>query len=121
MRRIAVVGLSSNPGRPSYGVAAYLLEHGYQVIPVNPREDAVLGQTAYDTLLEIPHPVDLVDVFRASDAVPEIARQAVSIGAKALWLQLGVISPIGIEIAEAAGLEVIVDLCIKIEHARQVA
>ena len=79
MRRIAVVGLSSNPARPSYGVAAYLLKHGYQVIPVNPREDAVLGQTAYDSLLEIPHPVDLVDVFRASDAVPEINSVVLSV------------------------------------------
>jgi predicted CoA-binding protein len=102
-------------------VAAYLLEHGYQIIPVNPREHSVLGQRAYPSLLEVPQPVDLVDVFRASDAVPEIAQQAVAIGAQGLWLQLGVISPTGIEIAEAAGLDVVVDLCIKIEHARHAA
>ena len=120
-RTIAVVGLSANPARPSHGVGAYLLKAGYQVIPVNPMESEVLGQRAYPSLLEVPGQVDLVDVFRAPDAVPEIAEQAVQIGAGGLWLQLGVISPRGISIAEAGGLDVVVDLCIKIEHARYAA
>ena len=120
-RSIAVVGLSANPSRPSHGVGAYLLKAGYQVIPVNPMESEVLGQRAYASLLEIPGKVDLVDVFRAPDAVPEIAEQAVQIGAQGLWLQLGVISPRGIEIAEAGGLDVVVNLCIKLEHARYAA
>jgi len=116
--RIAVVGLSSNPGRPSHEVAAYLQQQGYQIIPVNPRETEVLGEKAYPSLLEVPGPVDLVDVFRESSAVPEVARQAVEIGASALWLQLGVISAEGCAIAAAAGLDVVQDLCTKIEHAR---
>ena len=120
-RTIAVVGLSANPARPSHGVGAYLLKAGYQVIPVNPMESEVLGQRAYPSLLEVPGQVDLVDVFRAPDAVPEIAEQAVQIGAGGLWLQLGVISPRGISIAAAGGLDVVVDLCIKIEHARYAA
>ena len=120
-KTIAVVGLSADPARPSHGVAAYLLNAGYQVIPVNPMESEVLGQRAYGSLLEIPGKVDLVDVFRKSDAVPEIAEQAVQIGARGLWLQLGVISPRGVALAQAGGLDVVVDLCIKIEHARYAA
>jgi predicted CoA-binding protein len=121
LRTIAVVGLSANPARPSHGVGVYLMNAGYTVIPVNPKESEVLGQRAYPSLLEVPGKVDLVDVFRASDAVPEIAEQAVAIGARGLWLQLGVINSRGIEIAEAGGLDVVVDLCIKIEHARYAA
>ena len=121
MSTIAIVGLSSNSARPSHGVAAYLLNHGYTVIPVNPRETAVLGQRAYASLDELPVPVDVVDVFRESSAVPDIARDAVRIGARGLWLQLGVISTEGIEIARTGGLDVVADLCIKIEHARYAA
>jgi predicted CoA-binding protein len=121
LRTIAVVGLSANPARPSHGVGVYLMNAGYTVIPVNPKASEVLGQRAYPSLLEVPGKVDLVDVFRASDAVPEIAEQAVAIGARGLWLQLGVINSRGIEIAEAGGLDVVVDLCIKIEHARYAA
>ena len=90
------------------------------MIPINPNEAAVLGQKAYPSLLDVPEPVELVDVFRDSAAVPEIAQQAVSIGARGLWLQLGVISPEGVATAEAAGLDVVMDLCTKIEHARRV-
>lgn len=121
MSTIAIVGLSSNPARPSHGVAAYLLDHGYTVIPVNPRETMVLDQRAYASLDEVPVPVDVVDVFRESSAVPDIARDAVRIGARGLWLQLGVISTEGIDIALTGGLDVVADLCIKIEHARYVA
>ena len=117
-RRVAIVGLSSNELRPSNFVGFYLKRHGYQVVPVNPREAEILGEPCYPSLLEIPGPVDVVDVFRDPAAVPEIAEQAVTIGAKFLWLQFGVISEPGIRIAADAGLEVIVDRCIKIEHAR---
>lgn len=115
------MGLSSNPARPSHGVAAYLLDHGYTVIPVNPRETAVLGQQAYASLDDVPVAIDVVDVFRESSAVPDIARDAVRIGARGLWLQLGVINTEGIEIALAGGVDVVADLCIKIEHARYAA
>jgi len=121
MSTIAIVGLSSNPARPSHGVAAYLLDHGYTVIPVNPREAAVLGQQAYASLDDVPVAIDVVDVFRESSAVPDIARDAVRIGARGLWLQLGVINTEGIEIALAGGVDVVADLCIKIEHARYAA
>ena len=116
--RIAIVGLSSNELRASHFVGFYLKRHGYDIIPVNPREESVLGATSYPSLLEVPGTVDVVDVFRDPAAVPEIAEQAGAIGAKALWLQFGVISEEGISIAEAAGLDVVADRCLKIEHAR---
>lgn len=118
MSRVAIVGLSSNELRPSNFVGFYLQRHGYDIVPVNPREDSIFGKQSYPSLLDIPDPVDIVDVFRAPAAVPEIAEQAVAIGAKALWLQFGVISAEGVRIAEAGGLDVVVDRCIKIEHAR---
>jgi uncharacterized protein len=117
---IAVVGLSSNELRPSYFVGYYLKRHGYRVIPVNPRETDILGQKCYPSLLDVPVPVDVVDVFRAPDALPEIAREAVAIGAPTLWCQFGVINEEGAKIAEDGGLAVIMDRCIKIEHARYV-
>lgn len=116
--RIAIVGLSSNELRASHFVGFYLNRHGYEIIPVNPREESVLGAKSYPSLLEVPGPIDVVDVFREPAAVPAIAEQAVAIGASALWLQFGVISEEGIAIAEAAGLDVVVDRCLKIEHAR---
>jgi predicted CoA-binding protein len=119
-RTIAVVGLSSNPLRASYFVGYYLRRHGYRVIPVNPREKDVLGQPSVASLTDIRVPVDIVDVFRAPDALPGIARDAVSIGAKALWCQYSVISEEGTRIAEAGGLDVVVDRCLKVEHARYV-
>lgn len=117
-RTIAVVGLSSNVLRPSNFVGFYLQRHGYRIVPVNPRETEILGEASYPSLSAIPFAVDIVDVFRAPNAVPGIAREAVEIGAKALWLQFGVISPEGAEIAEQGGLQVIMDRCMKVEHAR---
>ena len=115
-KTIAIVGLSANPLRPSYGVARYLLDAGYEVIPVNPREQEVLGLTCYPDLASVPVAIDMVDVFRESAAVAEIARQAVAVKAKFLWLQLGVMSDEGVAIAEAGGMQCVVDLCTKIEH-----
>ncbi|GAC1319599.1 MAG: CoA-binding protein [Chloroflexota bacterium] len=118
VRTIAVVGLSSNELRPSHFVGFYLQRHGYRIIPVNPRETDILGEKSYASLAEIPFPVDVVNVFRAPAAVPAIAREAVQVGAGSLWLQFGVISPEGAEIAEGAGLAVVMDRCMKVEHAR---
>jgi predicted CoA-binding protein len=117
-RTIAVVGLSSNELRASYFVGYYLKRHGFRVIPVNPRESEILGERCYPSLRDIPEPVDVVNVFRAPDAVAGIAREAVEIGASALWCQFGVVSAEGNQIAEDGGLSVVVDRCIKIEHAR---
>ena len=117
-KTIAIVGLSSNVLRPSNFVGFYLQRHGYHVVPVNPRETEVLGEKSYASLLDVPFPVDLVDVFRTPDAVPGIAEEAVKVGAKVLWLQFGVISPAGAEIAERGGLKVVMDRCMKVEHAR---
>jgi uncharacterized protein len=117
---IAVVGLSANPLRPSNFVAFYLKRHGYRVIPVNPREDEILGEVSYPSLSDVPEPVDIVDVFRAPDALPAIAAEAVAIAAGTLWCQFGVINEEGERIAEDGGLAVVVDRCLKIEHARYV-
>jgi uncharacterized protein len=119
-KTIAIVGLSGNQLRASNFVGYYLRRHGYRVIPVNPRETEILGQKCYPSLLDIPEHVDVVDVFRAPSALPQIAREAVEIGAGALWCQFGVINAEGIRIAEDGGLTVIVDLCMKVEHARYV-
>jgi len=116
-KTIAVVGLSSNSARPSHGVARYLQGQGYRIIPVNPHASEVLGERAYPSVGAIPEPVDLVDVFRASDAAPEVARDAVRAGAKALWLQLGVRSDEARRIARAGGLDYVEDQCTKIVHA----
>ena len=115
---IAVVGLSNNELRASYFVGYYLKRHGYRVIPVNPRETEILGETCYASLLDIPEPVDVVNVFRAPDALPGIAREASTIGAGALWCQFGVINEEGARIAEDGGMTVVMDRCLKIEHAR---
>jgi len=117
---IAIVGLSSNELRASNFVGYYLKRHGYRVIPVNPRETEIFGEKSYKSLLDVPVPVDVVNVFRAPDAVPQIARDAVTIGAGALWCQFGVISEEGAKIATGGGLTVIMDRCIKVEHARYV-
>jgi hypothetical protein len=119
-RTIAVVGLSNNELRASYFVGYYLKRHGYRVIPVNPRATEILGETSYPSLLDVEEPVDIVNVFRAPDALPEIAEQTVSIGAGALWCQFGVINLDGARIAEDGGVTVIMDRCIKVEHARYV-
>lgn len=115
---IAVVGLSPNWNRPSYFAAKYMLEHGYTVIPVNPGASEILGQKCYPDLAAIPGKVDLVDVFRKPEDVMPIADEAIRIGAKCLWLQLGVINREAAVKAAAAGLDVVMDHCVKIEYAR---
>ena len=115
---VAIVGLSASELRASNFVGYYLQRHGYRVIPVNPNEEHVLGEQAYPSLRDVPEQIDVVDVFRDPAAVPEIAREAVEIGAGALWLQFGVISPEGARIAQEGGLAVVMDRCLKIEHAR---
>jgi uncharacterized protein len=117
-RTIATVGLSPNELRASNFVGYYLKRHGYRVIPVNPRETEILGQTCYASLLDIPEPVDVVNVFRAPDALPETAREAAAIHAGTLWCQFGVINEEGARIAEDGGVTVIMDRCLKVEHAR---
>ena len=119
-RTIAVVGLSPNELRASNFVGYYLMRHGYRVIPVNPRETEILGEVTYANLSEVPVPIDIVDVFRAPDAVPAIAREAVAIGAGTLWCQFGVINEQAARIAEEGGMTVIMDRCLKVEHARYV-
>jgi len=118
-RTIAVVGLSSNPRRPSHEVAAYLQSAGYRIIPVNPNESEVLGEKSYARLEDIREPVDIVDVFRRSEEVPPIADSAIAVKAKALWLQQGTTNDAAAEKAHAAGLLVIEDACILIEHKRR--
>ena len=117
-KTIAVVGLSRNALRASYFVGFYLRRHGYRVIAVNPRETELFGERSYASLTDVPVPVDIVDVFRAPDALPGIAREAVAIGAKTLWCQFTVINEEGGRIAEEGGLSVVMDRCIKVEHAR---
>jgi predicted CoA-binding protein len=117
---IAIVGLSKKELRASYFVGYYLKRHGYHVIPVNPRETKILDETSYPSLSEVPEPVDIVDVFRAPEALPGIAREAVAIGASALWCQFGVINEEAARIATDGGLAVIMDRCLKVEHARYV-
>jgi uncharacterized protein len=119
-RTIAVVGLSNNELRASYFVGYYLKRHGYRVIPVNPRASEILGETSYPSLLDVPEKVDIVNVFRAPDALPEIAEQAVRIGAGSLWCQFDVVNETGGRIAEDGGVSVVMDRCIKVEHARYV-
>ena len=115
---IAIVGLSADWWRPSYFAAKYMQEHGYRIIPVNPKYTEVLGEKCYPNLAAIPEPVDIVDVFRKSEDCAPIAKQAVAIGAKTLWLQLGVENTEAQQIAEAAGLTVVMNRCVKIEYAR---
>jgi len=119
-KTIAIVGLSKNELRASYFVGFYLRRHGYRVVPVNPRESEILGETSCRSLAEVPGPVDIVNVFRAPHTLPGIAAEAVAIGAKNLWCQFTVINEEGARIAEAGGLSVVMDRCIKVEHARYV-
>jgi len=117
-RVIAVVGLSAKRFRPSYGVAEYLQRAGYKIIPVNPMESEVLGEKAYPDLDSIPGPVDMVDIFRRSEFVPEIVEAAIRKGAKAIWMQEGVVHEAAAERAEEAGLSVVMDRCILKDHRR---
>lgn len=115
---VAIVGLSANWYRPSYFAAKYLLDHGYRVIPVTPTYPEVLGQKAYPRVCDVPEPVDVVDCFRRSEDIPPIAEEAIEVGAKVLWMQLGVVNDDAAKRARDAGLEVVMDRCMKIEYAR---
>jgi len=115
---IAMVGLSANWYRPSFFAAKYMLDHGYRVIPVNPAYQEVLGQKCYASLPEIPEQVDIVDCFRKSEEIVPLAEDAIAIGAKALWMQIGVVNEAAAEKARNAGLDVVMDRCVKIEYAR---
>lgn len=115
---IAMVGLSANWYRPSFFAAKYMLDHGYRVIPVNPSYQEVLGQKCYPSLRAIPEKVDIVDCFRKSEEIMPLAEDAIAIGAKALWMQIGVINEAAAERARQAGLDVVMDRCVKIEYAR---
>jgi predicted CoA-binding protein len=113
---IAVVGLSPNPDRDSHSVAAYLQSQGYRIIPVNPTVAEVLGEPSYPDLLAVPHPIDIVQVFRRSEAVPPIVDQAIQIGAKAVWMQMGIIHEQAAAEARAAGLEMVMNSCMRVVH-----
>jgi len=115
-KTIAVVGLSEDPSRDSHRIAAYLREHGYRVIPVNPKVREVLGEKAYPDLASVPVPIDIVDVFRRVDAIPAIVDEAIAAGAKAVWMQLGLAHNASAEKARAAGLGVVMNKCIMVEH-----
>lgn len=117
-KTIAVVGLSSNPLRPSYGVSQYMQRRGYRIIPVNPNEQEVLGEKSYAKLADVPGQIDLVDIFRRSEEAGAVVDEAITIGAKAVWLQEGVIDPAAARRAEVAGLLVVMDRCILKDHAR---
>ena len=115
-KTIAVVGLSPKPNRPSHQVARYLMEVGYTIIPVNPGQDTILGQTCYSNLRDIPTPVDMVDIFRRQEEVVPIVEDAIGIGARFIWMQQGIVNEEAAGKAEAAGLIVIMDRCTKIDH-----
>jgi uncharacterized protein len=117
-KRIAVVGLSSDPGRASYGVSRYMQNSGYQITPVNPNEVNVLGEKAYASLEEVPGPIEIVDIFRRPEFVPDIVNTAIRRDAKVIWMQLGVAHEEAAKRARAAGLEVVMDLCILQEHMK---
>jgi uncharacterized protein len=117
-RHIAMVGLSADPYRPSHFAALYLRANGYDVVGVNPRETEILGRPAYPSLREVPGPIEVVDIFRNAAAVPAIVNEAIEIGARVIWMQLGVVHEAAAQVARDAGLEVVMDRCMKIEHAR---
>jgi predicted CoA-binding protein len=117
-RTLAVVGLSAQWHRPSYFAAKYMQEHGYRIIPVNPMYDEILGEKCFKSVRDIPEPVDVVDCFRKSAEIPALAEDAIAIGAKVLWMQIGVRNDAARARAEAAGLEVVENRCVKIEHGR---
>ena len=118
-KTIAVVGLSSNPMRPSHGVTEYMQGAGYRIIPVNPNETEVLGEKSYARLEDVPEKIDIVNVFRRAEEVPPVVESAIRIGAKAIWMQLGIENEEAAEKARAAGLVVIEDACILVEHRRR--
>jgi predicted CoA-binding protein len=120
MHTIAVVGLSDKPDRDSYRVAAYMQQAGYRVIPINPAVDEVLGERSYSSLGDVPEKIDLVDIFRKPEAVPEIVDAAIVVGARAVWMQEGIVHNAAADKARAAGLVVVMDRCVLKEHARTV-
>lgn len=117
-RRIAVVGLSDDPSRPSFGVASYLLAAGKQIIPINPNHARVMGLTCYPSLADAPVPVDLVDVFRRAEFCPDVVREAISVGAKGVWLQAGIVSPEARQLAVQSGIDFVENRCLMVEHMR---
>ena len=117
-KRVAMIGLSADWWRPSFFAAKYLLEHGFEVIPVNPKYDEILGQKCYPDLKSIPTPIDVVDLFQKAERVPYFVDDAIEIGARVLWMQLGVVNEEAAQKAESAGLEVVMNRCMKIEFAR---
>jgi len=117
-RTIAVVGLSPKPDRPSYVVARYLQAQGYRIIPVNPNTQEILGEKAYPTLLSIPEKVDIVDIFRRPEEVPPVVEEAISTGARVVWMQEGIVNEAAAQRAKEAGLKVVMDRCLKKEHQR---
>jgi predicted CoA-binding protein len=117
-RTIAVVGLSTDPDKDSHRVARYLQEHGYHMVPVNPKTDEILGQKSYPNLTEIPFAVDIVDIFRKIEAIPAIVDEAIAVGAKVVWMQLGLAENRSAHKAMLAGLQVVMNKCLKIEHSR---
>lgn len=116
--RIAVVGLSANPMRPSYFAAKYLQDHGYDIVPVNPNYEEILGEKCYPDLLSVPGKIDVVDLFQKPEQIPPFVDQAIAIGAKVIWMQLGIVNEAAAKKARDAGLEVVMDRCMKIEYAR---
>jgi predicted CoA-binding protein len=118
-KRIAVVGLSSNPARPSHGVSEYMQSVGYQIIPVNPNETDVLGEPSYERLQDVPQKIEIVDIFRRPEEVPPVVDAAIAVGAKVVWMQLGVESQAAAKKAQAAGLAVVMDACLLIEHKKR--
>jgi predicted CoA-binding protein len=118
-RVVAVVGLSPKPDRPSYRVAQYLQEHGFRIVPVNPGHREILGEKCYAGLRDIPFPVEIVDIFRAVDAIPGIVADAIAVGAKVVWMQQGLEEPHAARQAKQAGLRVVMDRCLKIEHSQR--
>lgn len=118
-KTIAVVGLSSNPARPSFGVTEYMQSAGYHIIPVNPNETDVLGEPSYASLEEVPQKIEIVDIFRCPDQVPPVVDAAIRAGAKVIWMQLGIANQAAAEKAQAAGLTVVMDACILVEHKKR--
>lgn len=119
-RVVAVVGLSPKPERPSFQVARYLKEHGYRIVPVNPGQKVILGEKCYPRLSDIPFPVEVVDIFRNVEAIPAIVDEAIAIGARVVWMQQGLTEPAAARKAREAGLQVVMDRCMKIDHAQLV-
>ena len=118
-KRIAVVGLSSNPARPSYGVTEYMQSSGYQIVPVNPNETDVLGEPSYARLEDVPQKIEIVNIFRRAEEVPPVVDAAIQVGAKVVWMQLGIANETAAEKARAAGLTVVMDACLLIEHKKR--